>query len=87
MKATVNIVHRTVELEYFVAKKDLIPFNHEEICENFKNWELFLKNSKSKKYLCKHSISFKDSDEWQSIKLFDGRIIDFHYDYIDRAEW
>ena len=26
-------------------------------------------------------------DEWQSVVLFDGRTIDFHYDYEDRKEF
>ena len=83
MKATVNIGFRTVDLEYWVDEKDLAPFSHEEKCKNFKNWEL---SYKSKKVLCKHSVSFDDADEWQSVVLFDGRTIDFHYDYINREE-
>jgi hypothetical protein len=86
MKATVNIGFRSVELQYYVNKKDMYPFNHQEKCEKFNNFELSSKSLKSKKTFCKHTINFDDTDEWQSVLLFDGRTIDFHYDYVNRDE-
>lgn len=87
MKAIVNIGLRLVELQYSINKKDLVNLSHNEICKKFNDFELDFGNGKSKKVTCKHSISFKDFDEWKSILLFDGRIIDFHYDYENRKEF
>jgi hypothetical protein len=86
MKAIVNIGLRNVELQYSIKPKDLIGLTHDEKNENFKGWELFQKDKKSK-ILCKHVLSFKGADEWQSALLFDGRMIDFHYDYEERKEF
>ncbi len=86
MKAIVNIGLRTVELQYSINPKDMIKFNHAKINEHFKNWETFQKN-KNSKILCKHTLCFEDIDEWQSHILFDGRTIDFHYDYEERKEF
>lgn len=83
MKAIVNIGLRSVELQYSIKEKDRFPFNQIERNENFKNWEMFQKN-KGSDILCKHTLWFKDSDEWQSSLLFDGRTVDFHYDYEER---
>jgi hypothetical protein len=80
MKATVNIGYREVTLEYKIDSKNLLPLTQEERNKNFKKWEMFQKN-KNSKIVCKHSIFFEDFDEWQSVLLFDGRTIDFHYDY------
>ena len=86
MKAIVNIGFRSVELEYSIKPKDLISISQEERNKNFINWELFQKD-KNSKILCKHTISFNDMDEWKSIILFDGRTIDFHYDYEERKQF
>lgn len=80
MKAIVNIGLRSVELQYYIEQKNLFPYSQEERNRNFIDWELFQKNKKSK-ILCKHTLRFKDIDEWQSSTLFDGRMIDFHFDY------
>jgi hypothetical protein len=86
MKAIVNIGLRKVDIEYTIKVKDLVKFNHIEMVETFgKNWELIYDNKD--KILCKQVIWFKDFDEWQSVPLFDGRMIDFHYDYEDRKEF
>jgi ABC-type Zn2+ transport system substrate-binding protein/surface adhesin len=87
MKAIVNIGLRKVEIEYSINPKDRVNLNHIEMVETFgKEWETFQKN-KNSKIKCKQIIRFKDIDEWQSIPLFDGRIIDFHYDYEERKEF
>lgn len=86
MKAIVNIGFRSVELVYSIKPKDLISISQEERNKNFINWELFQKD-KNSKILCKHTISFNDMDEWKSIILFDGRTIDFHYDYEERKQF
>jgi hypothetical protein len=83
MKAIVNIAFRTVELQYSINPKDMVRLNHAEINKRFKNWETFQKD-KNSKIVCKHTLCFKDTDEWQSNILFDGRTIDFHYDYEQR---
>lgn len=86
MKAIVNIGFRSVELQYSIKPKDLISLSQDEKNKQFKNWELFQKD-KNSKILCKHTLWFKDMDEWQSSILFDGRTIDFHYDYEKRKEF
>lgn len=86
MKAIVNIGFRSVELHYSINPKDMINFSHNEKSIHFNNWQTFQKN-KDSKILCKHSLRFKDVDEWQSIVLFDGRVVDFHYDYEERKQF
>jgi hypothetical protein len=86
MKAIVNIAFRTVELQYSIKPKDMVRLTHAEINENFKNWETFQKD-KNSKILCKHTLCFEDTDEWQSHILFDGRTIHFHYDYEERKKF
>lgn len=84
MKAIVNIGLRKIDIEYSIKPKDRVKFSHTEMVETFgKEWELF-QYDKNSKIICKQVIWFKDFDEWQSIQLFDGRMIDFHYDYEDR---
>ena len=87
MKAIVNIGLRKVEITYSIKPKDRVKLNHIEMVVTFgKDWELFQKNQKSN-IQCKQIIWFKDMDEWKSIPLFDGRMIDFHYDYENRKEF
>ena len=86
MKATVNIALRSVELEYRVSQKDMFSFNQIERNEIFGEWETYQKD-KNSNVLCKHTLYFKDIDEWQSSLLFNGKTIDFHYDYEDRKEF
>jgi hypothetical protein len=86
MKAIVNIGLRNVELQYSIKAKDMARLNQTERNRQFKNWETFQKD-KNSKIICKHTLSFKDIDEWQSHILFDGRTIDFHYDYEERKEF
>jgi len=87
MKAIINIGLRKVVLEYSIKQKDMFPFNEIERNKHFgKDWELFQKN-KNSKILCKHTLWFKDIDEWKSTILFDGRMIDFHYDYEEREQF
>ena len=86
MKAIVNIGFRSVELIYSIKPKDLISISQEERNKNFINWELYYKAENSK-ILCKHTIWFNDMDEWKSAVLFDGRTIDFHYDYEERKQF
>ena len=86
MKAIVNIGLRTVELQYSINPKDMVRFTHAEKNKHFKGWETFQKD-KNSKILCKHTLCFKDTDEWQSNILFDGRTIDFHYDYEERKQF
>jgi hypothetical protein len=86
MKATVNIGLRIVLLEYKIKTKDLARLSHNERNKEFDHWELSY-NEDNNKILCKHIISFDDVDEWKSVLLFDGRIIDFHYDYELRKEF
>ena len=85
MKAIVNIGFRIVELHYTIKVEDLASMTQDERNKEFKNWELSYSNN-NKTIKCKHTLIFKDSDEWQSSLLFDGRMIDFHYDYINRDE-
>jgi hypothetical protein len=85
MKAIVNIALRSAELVYTIKVKDLAPMTHNERCENFKDWELAYTDNK--KIRCKHTIWFDDVDEWKSISLFNGKMIDFHYDYEERKEF
>ena len=85
MKAIVNIGLRRVELFYSIKKKDEVKLNHIEMVETFgKDWELNFTKTKIK---CRQVLWFKDMDEWQSVPLFDGRMIDFHYDYENRKEF
>jgi hypothetical protein len=86
MKAIINIAFRTVELQYSINPKDMVRFTHDEKNKHFKGWETFQKD-KNSKIFCKHTLCFKDTDEWQSNILFDGRTIDFHYDYEERKEF
>ena len=86
MKAIVNIGLRKVELEYSVKPKDMFPFNQIERNKHFKDWETYQKD-KNSNIICKHTLWFKDFDEWQSSLLFNGKTIDFHYDYEDRKEF
>ena len=86
MKATVNIALRSVELEYSIKQKDRFPFNQIERNETFKNWEMYQK-TKNSKIVCKHTLYFEDIDEWQSSILFNGKTIDFHYDFQDRKDY
>ena len=86
MKAIVNIAFRTVELQYSIKPKDMVRFTHDEKNKHFKGWETFQKD-KNSKIFCKHTLCFKDTDEWQSNILFDGRTIDFHYDYEQRKQF
>lgn len=87
MKAIVNIGLRKVEIEYSINPKDRVKLNHIEMVATFgKDWEMFQKNQKSN-IQCKQVIWFKDMDEWKSIPLFNGKIIDFHYDYEDRKKF
>ena len=87
MKAIVNIGLRKVEIEYSINPKDRVKLNHIEMVATFgKDWEMFQKD-KNSKIKCKQVIWFDDADEWQSIPLFDGKMIDFHYDYEERKEF
>lgn len=94
MKATVNIGTREVTIKYSVDKNSVIKMNFDSskgilVPSNGGNcgdWETFQKTMKSKKIECTQRFFFKDSDEWQSVMLLDGRVIDFHYDYINRCE-
>ena len=87
MKAIVNIGLRKVDIEYSIKPKDRVELNRIEMIETFgKHWELFQKD-KNSNIICKQVIFFKDIDEWQSVPLFDGRMIDFHYDYELRKEF
>jgi hypothetical protein len=86
MKAIVNIGLRSVELVYTIKPKDMVSLSLNEINEQFKNWELFQKD-KNSNIVCKHTLWFDDVDEWKSISLFNGKIIDFHYDYEERKEF
>lgn len=84
LKAIVNIGLRCVELQYSIKIKDLIPFSQEDRNKHFKHWELSYSKTKIK---CEHSIWFDNADEWQTHILFDGKTIDFHYDYEERKEF
>ena len=86
MKAIVNIGLRSAELVYSIKPKDLVSLTHAEKNEQFKNWELFQKD-KNSNIVCKHTLWFDDVDEWKSISLFNGKMIDFHYDYEERKEF
>lgn len=77
MKAIVNIALRSVRLTYSVKE---IVVAHSEWGKHFIDYEITKKDSKSKN-ICNHTINFDSIDEWQSVLLFDGRTIDFHYDY------
>jgi hypothetical protein len=87
MKAIVNIGLRKVELTYTIKAKDLVKFSQDERNKHFgKDWELFQK-FKNSNIICKQVLWFKDIDEWQSTLLFNGKTIDFHYDYEERKEF
>jgi hypothetical protein len=72
-----------IPMEFDSSKGVLMPANGGD-CED---WETFQKTMKSKKIQCTQKFRFKDADEWQSIMLLDGRVIDFHYDYENRSEF
>jgi len=87
MKAIVNIGLRKIDIEYSIKPKDRVELNRIEMIATFgKEWELFQKD-KNSNIVCKQVIWFNDIDEWQSVPLFDGRMIDFHYDYENRKEF
>ena len=87
MKAIVDIGLRKVELVYSVKPKDMYKFSQSERNKHFgKDWETYQKDRNSK-IICKHTLWFKDFDEWQSTLLFNGKTIDFHYDYEHRKEF
>lgn len=86
MKAIVNIALRSADLVYTIKPKDMVSFSQDERNQLFVNWELYQKDKHSN-IVCKHTISFDDVDEWKSISLFNGKIIDFHYDYEERKEF
>lgn len=86
MKAIVNIGLRKVILIYTIKTKDLAPMTHDEQCENFKDFELSLLYD-NKTIRCTHTIWFSDIDEWKSVLLFDGKTIDFHYDFENSTEF
>lgn len=83
MKAVVNIGYRVATITYSI-KNIIVDKSQWE--ENFINYKMTQK-SKNSKIICSHDIFFKDEDEWYSQILFDGRIIDFHYDYEERKEF
>jgi len=84
MRAIVNIGFREVTIEYSIDKK----LQNAVAVENRQhNWEMTQKSDSSRKIQCKQSFFFEDSDEWKTIQLLDGRIIDFHYDYENRSEF
>lgn len=95
MKATVNIGFRKVTIEYSIDKNSIIKMEFDSskgilVPSNgidCGNWELFQKTKNSKRLKCTQSFSFKDFDEWKTIQLLDGRIIDFHYDYEERSKF
>ena len=85
MKAIVNIGLRSVKLTYTIKVKDLVNYTNNEMAEIFgKDFELIFYNNK---VTCTHTIWFNYVDEWQSVTLFDDRMIDFHYDYENRKEF
>lgn len=81
MKAILNLGFRSVVLEYTLKKGTELVLDF-----NDKTWETFQKDSKSS-IKCKQTLRFKDSDEWTSITLLDGTIIDVHFDYETRSEF
>lgn len=94
MKATVNIGTREVTIKYSIDKNSATPmkFDSAKGClmpingGDCGDWETLQKTMKSKKIECTQNFSFRDADEWLSLMLLDGRIIDFHYDYDNRSE-
>jgi hypothetical protein len=84
MKAIVNIGLRKVELVYSIQQKDMTKLGYIELHKDFKDYELTYNKSKVK---CKQVIWFDDIDEWKSTLLFNGKTIDFHYDYEERKEF
>lgn len=83
MKAIVNIGLRMVRIEYSIDATKFIGHHKAED----KYWVVSQKKLNSKTIQCEQTLFFNDCDEWKSIKLFDGRIIDFHYDYEVRSEF
>jgi len=81
MKAILNLGFRSVVLEYTLKKGTELVLDFED-----KSWETFQKDSKSS-IKCKQTIVFNDSDEWTSVTLLDGTIIDVHFDYENRSEF
>ena len=94
MKATVNIGLRTIKIEYSIDKNSMVKMNFDSSKGilipigdgDCGDWETFQKTMKSKKIQCTQKFSFRDADEWLSLMLLDGRVIDFHYDYDNRSE-
>jgi hypothetical protein len=94
MKATVNIGTREVTIKYSIDKKSLIPMKLDSTNSflmpsndgDCGDWKTFQK-TKNSKIQCTQSFSFKDTDEWLSLMLLDGRVIDFHYDYEMRSQF
>jgi hypothetical protein len=94
MKATVNIGLRTVTIEYSIDKNSRIPMEFDSSKSvlipanggDCGDWETFQK-TKNSKIQCTQKFYFKDADEWKTIQLLDGRLIDFHYDYENRSEF
>lgn len=85
MKAIVNIGLRKVELHYSIKQKDLksgVNIVNSMGVED----KIVQKNPKSP-IKCKQVIWFVDSDEWESVVLFNGKTVDFHYDYEERKEF
>lgn len=81
MKAVVNIDYKSVEITHIIDASDLmIP----SIVDY--DYDLYQKDIHSDAK-CVYKISFEETDEWRSIKLFDGRIVNFHYNYLDRTSF
>jgi hypothetical protein len=78
MKAVVDIGYRSVRITYSV-KEILVDYDKRQ---EFHAYEITQKNAKAP-IICSHTINFDSTDEWQSVQLFDGRWIDFHYDYVN----
>jgi major membrane immunogen (membrane-anchored lipoprotein) len=95
MKATVNIGFRKVTIEYSIDKISMIKmeFNSSKGILvpssglDCGEWEILQKTMKSKKIECTQTFYFNDCDEWKTIQLLDGRVIDFHYDYEERSKF
>jgi len=79
MKAIINLVEKRVTLIYSIKK-----LASNIVFDNYINYELIEKNSK---IICSHDILFDEIDEWETIMLFDGRIVDFHFNYINSSEF
>lgn len=94
MKAIVNIGFRLVHLEYTLKEEAILKMHFNQATGrvipidvgNYGDWSTF-KKSKRSQVICIQSFAFKDPDEWLTIKLLDGRIIDLHYDYENSSEF